>query len=342
MKNWQEDLINALHTIKCENKLFEMIVSHTSKLGYDYCAYGVRMLLPLSQPKIEMFSNYPMVEMIGQTLDLDVINSWKWDSTQWDAYCRVILMVLNGYAEVGEWAHSFILFRATGAIEHAVHDLYKINGIPETQFTDDAVSRLRVAVSYISEAIKALDAARFPVALGRRSRDESKRPSYLDKLVDLADNLIFKSASVKSPSDLNWLIQHNCVWSELFGFSAPEGQIADLFRFKLRRALFDQIKKMETFPNFKGAAILSICLNVLAFEFKLENLDRGSAALHRAVLSWTGKNYALLKQKDDGVADACLVESITYDEAHSRLMKTHGAGRLKAMARHTYLPIQPL
>ena len=60
MKTWQEDQLHALHAVECEHALFEMIVPIAHDLGFDYCCYGLRMPLPLTQPKTVMFSNYPI------------------------------------------------------------------------------------------------------------------------------------------------------------------------------------------------------------------------------------------------------------------------------------------
>lgn len=60
MKTWQEDQLHALHAVECEHALFEMIVSLARDLGFDHCCYGLRMPLPLTQPKIVMFNNYPI------------------------------------------------------------------------------------------------------------------------------------------------------------------------------------------------------------------------------------------------------------------------------------------
>lgn len=59
MNTWMEDQFHALLAVNCENKLFEMIVSNALELGFEHCAYGLRMPLPLIQPKIVMFNNYP-------------------------------------------------------------------------------------------------------------------------------------------------------------------------------------------------------------------------------------------------------------------------------------------
>lgn len=59
MKNWQHDLINSLFSIDCEHKLFEKLVMLAQSLDFDFCAYGLRAPLPVSNPKTAMFNNYP-------------------------------------------------------------------------------------------------------------------------------------------------------------------------------------------------------------------------------------------------------------------------------------------
>lgn len=60
MRAWQEDQLHALSAVECEHALFEIIVSLARDLGFDYCAYGLRMPLPLIQPRMAMFNNYPI------------------------------------------------------------------------------------------------------------------------------------------------------------------------------------------------------------------------------------------------------------------------------------------
>lgn len=60
MISWQEDLLHSLYAVECEHKLFDLITSLATDLGFEHCAYGMRMPLPLTQPKTAMFSNYPL------------------------------------------------------------------------------------------------------------------------------------------------------------------------------------------------------------------------------------------------------------------------------------------
>jgi len=61
VRSWQEDQIHALQAIQNEHKLFVALTALARNLGFDHCAYGLRMPLPLSEPRIVMFNNYPIL-----------------------------------------------------------------------------------------------------------------------------------------------------------------------------------------------------------------------------------------------------------------------------------------
>lgn len=58
MDTWREDSLNALLSIDSEQALFEQIARTARTLGFEYCAYGIRMPIPVSRPKVAMYSNY--------------------------------------------------------------------------------------------------------------------------------------------------------------------------------------------------------------------------------------------------------------------------------------------
>ena len=59
MKGWQEHQFHALQTVTCDAQLFEVVASMVQSLGFDYCSYGLRMPLPVSQSKVVLLTNYP-------------------------------------------------------------------------------------------------------------------------------------------------------------------------------------------------------------------------------------------------------------------------------------------
>lgn len=57
MKSWQT-LLEATESAADEKEVFNLIEAAARELGWDYCAYGLRLPWPLSSPKIVMVNNY--------------------------------------------------------------------------------------------------------------------------------------------------------------------------------------------------------------------------------------------------------------------------------------------
>lgn len=60
MESWQDDLLRLSDGAQCENQVFSRVVDAANAMGFDYCAYGLRLPLPLSNPKTIVLSNYPV------------------------------------------------------------------------------------------------------------------------------------------------------------------------------------------------------------------------------------------------------------------------------------------
>jgi len=58
MIGWQEQQMQALLSAKSDAEFFDALSGIAFKLGFDYCAYGIRMPLPVAQSKVVMLNNY--------------------------------------------------------------------------------------------------------------------------------------------------------------------------------------------------------------------------------------------------------------------------------------------
>ena len=58
MNAWREDRLDALLQTESEQDLFEQMTVIARQIGFEYCAYGIRMPVPISRPRVEMFNNY--------------------------------------------------------------------------------------------------------------------------------------------------------------------------------------------------------------------------------------------------------------------------------------------
>lgn len=283
-------------------------------------------LKPLSQA---MFSSYEMVEEIGTLLDPDIWDQMKWDSSQWEAYCRIVLITFKDYVNRSFWHHSFVLYRAKGYIERAAYDLYKIDGGEVNAWDDDVIKILGVVVDFIKNAVGVLDKKGLPKGLTLRVRERPAHQTFYDYLASMIFEIIFSASAVRSPVSLCWSVQYVSVWDGLFVGDGLDNAAGKVVKFKLRRLIFDEIARMNSFPNFKGAKILGYCLNVLGLTTRANDRDKGREVLQKVVLSWTKKNYAWLYSYNARIGEACLVDGITYDAEHRILVKTYPAEGLR-------------
>jgi hypothetical protein len=305
--------------------------------GYESGLIGYHK--PLSQA---MFANYQMVATVGTMLDPDIRGKSKWDADQWEAYCRIVLITFRDYVDKQFWNHSSVLYRAMGYIEHAASDLYKLNELTNT-WDNDSVRRLGVVVEFIKEAVKILDEKGVPSHISLRIREERghRRKTSYDHVASMILEVIFHASAVRSPRLECWSIQHNSVWGELFNFHHLDSPAGRVVKFKLRRLLYDEVADMKRFPNFKGARILGFCLNVMGLQMSKLDHDKDSHPLHRAILAWTKKNFAWLHTYNPRVAEACLVDGITYDVENHRLVNTYPAEGLRRQPHYVYLEVKP-
>lgn len=305
--------------------------------GYESGLMGY--IKPLSNA---MFSNHKMVEEIGTFFDIDIMGQSEWSATKWKAYCRIVLITFKNYVEKDSGFHSFVLHHATGYIEDATSDLYKLNGLENNTLDNDEQKKLRVVVDFIKDAIDILESKGRPNYIQLRMRKDQYSSTIYDKLADMIFEVIFSASAVKSPTDLCWYIQHNTIWMQLFNLRSPNGNAANIVKFKVRRLIYNEIMQMNTWANFKGARILSFCLNVMGFTVREDDHYKDTKAIHKAILSWTKKNFVWLYSDSPLVAEACLVDGITYDEDNLRLVKTYPKEGLRRETKYVYFELDPV
>jgi hypothetical protein len=291
---------------------------------------------PLSQA---LFSNFELVEAVGTLLDPEPLAPGSWDEDQWKAYCRMVLMTFGSFVAGGHHhSHSFSLYRALTQVQRASSDLYKLNGQTE-RWDHDLIGRTYVVVKFIEDAVEILDQKGVPGGIRLRTSRLDAGRNFYDYLARLIFELIFYASAVRAPWDLCWDVQHNAVWAALFHLSRLDSPAGRVIKFKVRRLLYDEIIEMEKFPNFKGAKILGLCLNVLGLQLGTPPYDRHDRAIHRAVLAWTRRNYVRLHTINPLVAAGCLVDQMTYDAEGPRLVRTYPIENLRSEIRQVFFDL---
>ena len=327
--------------IFAKNIVTEALSNKDSLLYHETDVYETG-LIGLDQPfSRTLFSDYEMVETIGTLLGPD--NLWgdrKLDASQIEAYSRIVLITFRDYVDqgyIGEYHHPITLYGAMHVIENTVSDLYTLSGVSNNPWDSDIWERLRVVVDFIRNTIGILDKKNIPESLQLRVRESDYKSCY-DRIAQMAFKVICFATQVTKPPDLCRQIQYSSVWSRLFIFSGQDSAVAKVVNFKIRRLIYNEIKKMNRFPNFKGASILRFCLNVTGFNLERQSFD-DMWALQKVVLSWTKKNFVWLHSYNSNVAEACLPDGVTFEVEKSRLIKTYPAEGLRREPQFDYLEL---
>jgi hypothetical protein len=305
----------------------DSILFHEDELGADVLG----MVQPFSKA---MYGNYKLVEGTSRGIDGPLDIDWRLarelDGDQFETYCRIVLLTFRDYVAKGSYrSRSTALYRAFEHIQTAGEEVYKLDQQPDRYPSGNASKRLSAAVHFVADAIRALgEQADLKLVPMPRGDDAHRYVNHdiSDSIAELMFELVFQASSVASPPDNAWWIHYNIVWGRLLGFR-EDSYAWRVIRRKFFRLLFDEIKGMEEFPNYKGARVLGYCLNVLGLTAdRREGRDRDEYPLRIAVLNWTCRNYLKLVDKLPPVAEACLIGSITFDREHERLVKTYAQG----------------
>lgn len=291
-----------------------------------------------------MYGNYRLVEGISagsdSPLDIDWRFSWAMDGDQFEAYCRITLLTFKSYVQTGSYhGHSYVLTRAFDVIEGAGRELYKIDNQPLDPTDRIPAARFAAAVGFVADMIAFLG-EQPDLDLGDlRLPTEgpgAHRGNIFDAIAELMFELFFEASAVRSPSETAWWIQYNTFWGRIFSFqrNTPAWKA---IRFKFSRLVFDEVKRLETFPNFKSARVLGMCLNLFGLSMPpRDHHRREDVALSRAVIGWTKKHYLELARTHPPVAEHVLSADITFEPDQGRLVKTYAQG-LRLEPNRSYL-----
>jgi len=307
--------------------------------GYESGLLGY--IKPVSQA---LYGNYLLVEALSKSgsspLDIHFEEQWSWTSTQWKAYCRVVLITLKDYLRRGYSSeHSYALYRAFGDIKHAYKDLYELNDTPRN-YGDDIFTKFQVACDFVKDAIDLIENQEYlPKTLRLRRRDKSSHKDIYDHMANLIFDMCETASHVNSPIDTCWAVQHNILWNSFFSRFDNDGKAIKIVTFKVRRLLYNEITLLSKYPNYKGSRLLGLCLNNIGMTVNKNTHDKDYYTLAKAIHKWTKKNYIILRKDNPDVAKSVLIGSLSFNKKRQCLVKTYLKG-LNKKAPKSYLYLE--
>ena len=314
------------------NVSLEAVLNTDSVLYHEDSGFQSGLLGYMRPFSTSMYGDFRLVETLGaghiSPLDLDYQFFWSCTPDQFERYCRIALMTAKAYVDLGTHEHSFVLHRAFSHLEHGVDQLYRLNGLEAGLIDAPEWEKLRSVMQFVHDLVEHIDAAPgYPLGRVRR-RNPNLPPGHGDEdgLIDQIANLLFTvveaASAVRAPADLAWTLQNNSVWSKIFG--PNQCSAWTVIQAKLLRHLYEEVKELETLPNYRSAKILAFCLHVLGLRSdRGVSYERRWAPFRLAILGWTKRHYlALRAATNDSVAEVTLAGNITFDAKRGELVQT--------------------
>jgi hypothetical protein len=274
-------------------------------------------------------------------LDVPMWQHGGFDATQLKAYCRAVLTTFqDAIAKEAFGIESAALYRAFSTLQNSCSDLYMLNDdnvSPEKR--EDASRRVNVVMDFVGEAIKTLDQSGVQrTSLRQQGERYTWRRDQYDDVAKLVFELIGHASRVTTAEPVSWEVQHNSIWRRLFDSDASKTR--KIIQLKLRRLLYEEIKDIKRFPNFKNARYLGYCLNISGLTLGPHKPADADHIFRKAVISWAKKNYLWMLEENAKVAKAVLIGRLSFELDKKQLVKTYEEG-LREEALREVLDLDP-
>ena len=273
-------------------------------------------------------------------LDLHYPYARSWDTDTWRVYFGMAREYVRGLALNGRanW-HAQGIRHILRTAEIAYDQISDLKKYDDTFSPYNPTWQAREANDFLKDLVKAFNEAGGRVYFDRRNEFRYGNDLSSD-LADLYFETIFKAAQVNTKDFRMWDVQRNTVWASIEDHEVKSTEILKMVRRKLRRMIWNEVLRMDKFPNYVGAAYVRFCLNVLGFYdesvHRKDALERDSWPLAKVVAGWVKKNYQTIAISYPPVAAAMLPANIEFDRGAQTLVRTHddtltGVPRLKIM-----------
>ena len=295
-----------------------------------------------------IFGNWHFLERyetgLEAPLDLDYPFARSWDTDTWRVYLGMAREYIQGLTSEGTVSWD------TRGIQHILMTTEQAYGqLGDLKKHEDTFGRYNPtwhaseANGFLKDLVKSFDESNGRVEFDRN--DDFRFGNDLSSnIAALRFEAIFNAAQVNTKEFRMWDVQRNTVWAPIERREISDTKIMKMVRRKLRRMIWDEIVHMDDFPNYKGAACIRFCLNVLGFYdesvHRKDTIERDSWALAKVVTRWVQKNYQTVMITPPPVAEAMLPANIEYDRDAQLLVRTHD-DTLTGVPRLKTFPLDP-
>lgn len=316
----------------CKNISAEAITNNDSILYHEDDGY-TSGLTGYSKPfSRALYGDYNLLSMLhrkhGSTLDIPYEYLKIWKADQYTIYARLALLTLKSFMELEYKSNqSKVIEASMRIIKDSSQFVFTHDTIKKDYYYSDDYQKLNNSVDYFESAVNVIEENGGIALYSLRLKDSNYyfQGDLYDHIAHSMFEIIFTASTLKGKKGRLWDIHYSTVWSKFFNHMDNESW--KIVRFKLRRALYDEIMRLNEYPNYKSSRVLGFCLYVMGLTVG-EKDDYGSNCypLRKAVINWTKKNFLKLYKNNHLIAESCLIGSLGFDKDNNRLYKTYNRG----------------
>lgn len=328
-----------------KNLVEEAIGDKTSFIYHEISRYDSGLIGKQKRLSNIMFSNYEMSENIGTPFYPCMANH-TWDPDQWEAYFRIILMILESYNTQKHGSYSWILMNALENARQATINSHAISATPYISFNNEYARRIRTIIEFTNKCITIMNRKWIPGNIKIKTRHEQgslyEQNIVTESIYDHIAKLMFGILlDVSHITNLEWIkhIESYFIFSSITcDYKAVDAE--KIIQAKFRRMVYDDISSMRRTPNQRLAREIRLLLNMTGLKKLGYKRGYGNSILQKIVHGWLRQNYDWLYINNQEIAETCLGENTVYDNINHRIVREYlsssGAGK-----EYVYLDIDP-
>ncbi|NHQ94311.1 hypothetical protein [Janthinobacterium lividum] len=270
-----------------------------------------------------LYGNYELIESSSIVYQAYSEIHEKWSSDQWNAYFRLVLMTAQNFSEVRDVGQSS---RVLSSVMNGLDLIGSLNvnvvSADIEWYKNEDFKIFEIICEFLKSFVNILSVGNSDMLGWVKVCMNNADQAIYDDIARAIYKVIVKASSVKGHRDYCYSVQYGTVWNSFFG----DGVVSDLdnlLKFKIRRMIYDEVVLLQTVPNFEGANLLAMLMNVCGLvAYDSARWSKEMGRFHKLILRWLQRNYVSLALRNQEISKSCLVEGIVYDPVTCRLIKT--------------------
>ncbi|MDT3491991.1 hypothetical protein ROV93_17870 [Stenotrophomonas maltophilia group sp. msm4] len=269
----------------------------------------------------------------------------QWQLPQWRAFFRAAGMTLGHYitlADTGRLTHSFAVDNIFEVLKAAPGHV-RLNLASGQIGRQEAAAVLRELILLVKEVSDRISDTTVEMSAWR-GLGEYHNP--IQHLARVAYHILLAASYVKAPAGEAWHFGYGIAWSGIFDpfkRKAPEKAFTEVQEL-VARMVWLTITELDRTPNFYGAQLLALCINIGLITEAPPSRDKGqikpSDALLRLVTGWLRRRFAWLYNYNPTLAVAGFADGVSYNKERRLIIRERAATAFDQGPRHTSFAVR--